>query len=39
MRSEVVDEFLVFARHLNFSKAAAELHITQPSLSKHMKEL
>ena len=39
MRTEVIQEFLVFARHLNFSKAAAELHITQPNLSKHMMEL
>lgn len=39
MRSEVVQEFLVFARHLNFSKAARELHITQPNLSKHMMDL
>ena len=39
MRIEVIQEFLVFARHLNFSKAAAELHITQPNLSKHMMEL
>lgn len=39
MRIEIIHEFLVFARHLNFSKAAAELHITQPNLSKHMAEL
>lgn len=39
MRTEIIREFLVFARHLNFSKAAAELHITQPNLSKHMMEL
>lgn len=39
MRTEILQEFLVFARHLNFSKAAAELHITQPNLSKHMMEL
>lgn len=39
MRTDVIQEFLVFAQHLNFSKAAAELHITQPNLSKHMMEL
>ena len=39
MRTEVIKEFLVFARHLNFSRAAAELHITQPNLSKHMADL
>ena len=39
MRTEIIREFLVFARHLNFSRAAAELHITQPNLSKHMAEL
>lgn len=39
MRTETIQEFLVFARYLNFSKAAAELHITQPNLSKHMMEL
>ena len=39
MRTEVIQEFLVFARHLNFSKAAAELHITQPALSRNMKKL
>ena len=39
MRTEILQEFLVFARHLSFSRAAAELHITQPNLSKHMAEL
>ncbi len=39
MRTEIVEEFLVFSRHLNFSRAAEELHITQPNLSKHMADL
>ena len=39
MRTEFIEEYLVFARHLSFSRAAAELHITQPNLSKHMAEL
>lgn len=39
MRTEIIQEFLVFARHLNFSRAADELHITQPNLSKHMMDL
>ena len=39
MRTEYVEEFLVFARHQSFSKAAEELHISQPSLSKHMADL
>lgn len=39
MRTETIEEFLVFARHQNFSRAAEELHISQPSLSKHMADL
>jgi len=39
MRTEVVHEFLVFTRHLSFSRAAEELHISQPNLSKHMADL
>lgn len=39
MRIEVIQEFLVFAECLSFSKAARQLHITQPNLSKHMADL
>lgn len=31
--------FLSAARHLNFTKAAAELNISQPAISKHINEL
>lgn len=31
--------FVVVARHLNFTKAAGELHISQPAISKHIQEL
>lgn len=31
--------FAVVARHLNFTKAAGELHISQPAISKHIQEL
>ncbi|ACL19873.1 transcriptional regulator, LysR family [Desulfitobacterium hafniense DCB-2] len=31
--------FTVIAKHLNFSKAAQELYISQPALSKHIMEL
>lgn len=39
MRIETIEEFLTFARWMNFSKAARELNMTQPALSKHMQEL
>lgn len=39
MRTEVLREFLSVADHLNFNKAAEELHITRPALSKHIKAL
>jgi DNA-binding transcriptional LysR family regulator len=39
VRTEAIEEFLVFARHQSFSRAAEELHISQPSLSKHMADL
>jgi DNA-binding transcriptional LysR family regulator len=39
MRIELLEEFVVFANHLNFSRAAKELHLTQPALSKHMRLL
>lgn len=31
--------FLSVARNLNFTKAAAEMHISQPAISKHIQEL
>lgn len=39
MRIELFEEYLVFAKHLNFSKAAAELNISQSALSKHISAL
>lgn len=36
MRIEDLRVFTVFAKHMNFSKAAAELNITQPTLSKRI---
>lgn len=32
-------EFVTLARHLNFSKAAQELNLTQPTLSRHIVQL
>src|SRR6202008_833304 len=31
--------FLAAARHMNFSRAAEELHLTQPAVSTQIKEL
>ena len=39
MRLETLEEFVVFAKHLSFSRAAKELYISQPSLSTHIKSL
>lgn len=39
VRIEVFDEFVCFAKYLNFSRAAAELHMTQSALSKHVAAL
>lgn len=39
MQIEMLEEFIVFARHLNFSNAAKELHITQSTLSKHIADM
>lgn len=36
MRIELLREFAVFAKHLNFSDAAVELNLTQSALSKHI---
>ena len=39
VRIEVFGEFACFAKHLNFSRAATELHMTQSALSKHVAAL
>lgn len=39
MDLETLREFVVFARHLNFSYAAKELNLTQSTLSKHIAAL
>ena len=36
VRIDALKEFIVLARTLNFSKAAVELGLTQPALSKHI---
>ena len=39
MKIEALREFVVFARHMNFSTAARELYMSQPSLSTHIRDL
>ena len=39
MDLEKIHEFAVFAKSLKFTKAAQELHMSQSSLSKHMRDL
>jgi DNA-binding transcriptional LysR family regulator len=39
MRVETLREYVTFARCLNFTRAAAELHLTQSTLSKHVAAL
>ncbi|MCD8156932.1 MAG: LysR family transcriptional regulator [Clostridiales bacterium] len=34
-----LNEFITLAEHLNYSKAAAQLFLTQPSLSRHIHDL
>lgn len=34
-----LNEFLVLATHLNYSKAANQLYLTQPALSRHINDL
>ena len=36
MRTEVLAEFVVLAKHLNYRKASSELAIAQSNLSKHI---
>lgn len=39
MRTEILEEFVVCAKHANFHRAAVELNTTQPALSKHIQAL
>ncbi|WJV64033.1 LysR family transcriptional regulator [Pectobacteriaceae bacterium CE70] len=39
MKIQLLREFLMLSEWLNFTKSAQKLHITQPVLSRHMKEL
>ena len=39
MEVRVLNYFLTVARRKSFSKAAEELHITQPTLSRQIREL
>lgn len=39
MTLDLLREYIVFAKHLNFSRAAAELSMTQSTLSKHVAAL
>lgn len=39
MKIELLNEFVVFAKHMNFSEAAKELFLSQPGLSTHMSNL
>lgn len=39
MQTEFLYEFVVFSKYLNFTKAAAELHMSQSNLSKHLRQL
>jgi DNA-binding transcriptional LysR family regulator len=39
MKTELLREFVVFAKHKSFSAAAKELYITQPTLSTHIQTL
>lgn len=39
MRIETIREFVVFAKHLNFSHAARELNLSQPAMSTHIAAL
>lgn len=34
-----LNEFIVLATHLNYSKAANQLFLTQPALSRHIHDL
>ena len=34
-----IHTFLCVCRHMNYTKAAAELHITQPAVSQHIRYL
>ena len=34
-----LNEFITLATHLNYSKAANQLYLTQPALSRHIHDL
>lgn len=34
-----IHTFLCVCRHMNYTRAAAELHITQPAVSQHIRYL
>ena len=34
-----IHTFLAVCRHMNFTRAAEELHITQPGVSRHIHQL
>jgi len=39
METELMREFVVFSRYLNFSKAARKLNLAQPTLSSHVQSM
>ena len=39
LQLEVLQEFVVFVRHMNFTHAARELHVAQSTLSKHIADM
>ena len=39
MQTEILQEFIAVARHASISRAAEEVHLTQPALSKHIAAL
>lgn len=39
MQLEVLQEYVVFTRHMNFTHAARELHVAQSTLSKHVADM
>lgn len=39
MQLDYMREFVVFAHHLNMTRAASQLHMAQSNLSKHIKQL
>jgi DNA-binding transcriptional LysR family regulator len=39
MRLNLLYEFVILSKYLNYSKAAEHLYLTQPVLSRHISEL